>query len=227
MLSLSVETLLQILRWPGVVEPSYELLTPLVAILDLLAVSVCAVTGVLVARSKQMDLVGLTVIAVVSSIGGGTIRDTLLGKLPVFWVSQPLSLVAALLAGWMAFMVSKRVPMSPRWFVYPDALGLALFTIVGAEKSLTAGHGWLVSALMGVITGVFGGVLRDIICREIPSVFKQTELYATASLVGALAFIAARGAGVPAIWAVASGTAFVVVLRLVAVRWNVRLPGLQ
>lgn len=222
-----METLLQILRWPGVVEPSYELLTPLVAMLDLLAVSVCAVTGVLVARSKQMDLVGITVIAVVSAIGGGTIRDTLLGKLPVFWVAQPLSLLAAMLAGWLAFVVSKRGGISPRFFIYPDALGLALFTVVGAEKSLIAGHGWLVSSLMGVITGVFGGVLRDIICREIPSVFRQTELYATASLVGALAFILARGVGAAAMWAVACGILCVVTIRLLALRWNWRLPGLQ
>jgi uncharacterized membrane protein YeiH len=222
-----VNEVIELFKWPGAVSPTGELQTPLVAALDLMAVSVCAITGVLAARSRQMDLVGLTVIAVVSALGGGTIRDVLLGKLPVFWVAQPLELVAALLAGWLTFAVVARVRVSPDAFQFPDALGLALFTVVGAEKSLIAGHGWLVSAIMGVVTGVFGGVLRDIICREIPSVFTRTELYATASLAGGLAYVVSRGVGLPALASVLVGVSVVVVVRLAAIRWHWNLPVMR
>jgi uncharacterized membrane protein YeiH len=216
---------LQFLKWPGGLPPASELHTPLVAWLDLAAVTVCAVTGVLAARSKQMDLIGITVIAVVSALGGGTIRDVLLGKLPVFWVDEPLGVVAAMVSGWLTFLLFARVRISSRAFQFPDALGLALFTVVGAEKSLSTGHGWLVSTLMGVITGVFGGVLRDMICREVPSVFTRSELYATASLAGSLAFVISRGAGLAPLSSVVMGLCVVIALRLAAMRWQWKLPG--
>lgn len=219
-----MDALLEILKWPGALPPASELHTPLVAGLDLAAVTVCAITGVLVARSKQMDLVGLTVIAIVSALGGGTIRDVLLGKLPVFWVAEPLGVATAMVAGWLTFLVFRRVRISSGVFQFPDALGLALFTVVGAEKSLTCGHGWLVSALMGVITGVFGGVLRDILCREVPSVFTRTELYATASLAGSLVFVFSRGAGCQPMICVVAGICVVVLLRLAAIWWKWKLP---
>ena len=215
---------IEFLKWPGAVSASCELKAPLVGALDLIAVSVCAITGVLVARGRQMDLIGLTVIAVVSALGGGSIRDVLLGKFPVFWVAQPLELVAAMLAGWLTFVVVANVRVSPDVFQIPDALGLALFTVVGAEKSLIEGHGWLVSAIMGVVTGVFGGVLRDIICREIPSIFMRTELYATASLAGGVTYVVSRGIGLPALASVLIGVSVVAIVRLAAIRWRWQLP---
>ena len=216
--------MIDFLQWPGQLSPVPELRTPLVSALDLCAVAVCAVTGVLVARGKKMDLMGVSVIAVVSALGGGTIRDLLLGCSPVFWVAQPLGVAVAMAGGWLTFLLSRRINLTPSAFAIPDALGLALFTVVGAEKSLCLGHGWLVSALMGVITGVFGGVLRDIICREIPSVFQRTELYATASLAGALGLVIARGLGVLPLQSVLLGLAIVAAMRLAACRWKLTLP---
>lgn len=172
-----------------------------------------------------MDLIGLTVIAVVSALGGGTIRDVLLGTLPVFWVSNPLEVAAAMVACWLTFLLCSRARISSSAFQFPDALGLALFTVVGAEKSLSCGYGWLVSSLMGVISGVFGGVLRDMICREVPSVFTRTELYATASLAGSLVFVISRGAGLAPLYSVAAGLCIVIALRLAAMRWQWKLPG--
>lgn len=217
---------LEFLRWPGLVPPVLELQTPLVVLLDLVAVAVCAMTGVLAAQEKKMDLVGLTVIAFVSALGGGTLRDILLGCHPVFWVANPQGVATALVAGWFTFLVSLRMRISARAFVFPDALGLALFTIVGAEKSLALGHGWMVSAIMGVLTGVFGGVLRDLFCREMPSIFQRTELYATASVLGAMVFVLARGNGIPPLAAVTGGATMVIFVRLAAVHWKIKLPTL-
>jgi uncharacterized membrane protein YeiH len=219
--------MLEFLKWPGAVLPSRELQTPLVAVLDLVGICVFASAGALAARGKQMDIVGLTVISIVSALGGGTIRDILLGHLPVFWMTQPLSVFVTILTGWLTFAVMNRVRVSANIFQFPDALGLALFTVVGAEKSLIAGHGWLVSALMGVVTAVFGGVLRDVICREIPSVFTRTELYATASLTGGLAYVVGRGLGWPEFTSVLVGITLVTGVRLAAIRWRWTLPTLK
>ena len=134
------------------------------------AVAVCAVTGVLEAGRKPMDLFGVVVIALVAALGGGTLRDLLLDR-PVFWVHDPRHLVAALLAGFATFLVARLVRVPPRLFLVPDAMGLALFTVLGTRIALDLDAHWLVASLMGVITGVFGGIVRDVLCNEVPLVF--------------------------------------------------------
>lgn len=214
-----------LLQWPGTVGETEVLRSPWVVGGDLLAVAVCAVTGVLKARRMQMDIIGVSVIAVVSGLGGGTLRDLLLGRGPVFWLTEPAGVVAALTAGWAIFFGARRLPVSRGAFEVPDALGLALFTILGTEKALIAGHGWLVAVLLGTMTGTFGGVLRDVLCNEVPSLFVRREFYATAAVAGSLVFIASRAAGLPGWNCALLGVCLVTVLRLGALRWRWRAPG--
>lgn len=187
------------------------------------AVAVCAVTGVLEAGRKPMDLFGVVVIALVAALGGGTLRDLLLDR-RVFWVGDHRLLVAALAAGLVTFFVARLVRVPPRLFLVPDALGLALFTILGTRIALELDTHWLVASLMGVITGVFGGILRDVLCNEVPLVFGG-ELYATAAWSGALLLVALRAQGVEGPWLQGLPMATVFLLRMAGIHWRIHLPS--
>ncbi|MGE3849001.1 MAG: trimeric intracellular cation channel family protein [Gammaproteobacteria bacterium] len=187
------------------------------------AVAVCAVTGVLEAGRKPMDLFGVVVIALVAALGGGTLRDLLLDR-RVFWVADHRLLVAALGAGLLTFFVARLVRVPPRLFLVPDALGLALFTILGTRIALELDSHWLVASLMGVITGVFGGILRDVLCNEVPLVFGG-ELYATAAWSGALLLVALRAQGVEGPWLQGLPMATVFLLRMAGIHWRIHLPS--
>jgi uncharacterized membrane protein YeiH len=189
------------------------------------AVAVNAVTGVLDSGRKQMDLIGALLVGVATALGGGTVRDLLLDR-NVFWVVDQAYLVAALGTGLVTFFVARACRVQPRLFLVPDALGLALFTIVGTQLALQWHTPWLAASLMGVITGVIGGVLRDILCNDVPLVFLQGELYATAAWAGALALIGLQEAGVSPFVAAWVAMAIVLVLRLAAVRFHITLPAL-
>jgi uncharacterized membrane protein YeiH len=189
----------------------------------LVAVAVNALTGVLDAGRKQMDLIGAVMVGVATALGGGTIRDLLLDR-NVFWVVDQTYLLVALLAGLMTFFAVRKLPLPPRLFLIPDALGLALFTIIGTQVALQWHAPWLVASLMGVTTGIVGGVLRDILCNDVPLVFLKGELYATAAWTGALALIAMQEMGVSGIISAWIAMAIVLLLRLLAMRYNLTLP---
>jgi len=189
------------------------------------AVAVSAVTGVLDSGRKEMDLIGALLVGVATALGGGTIRDLLLDR-NVFWVVDQTYLVAALGTGLITFFVARAFTVPPRLFLIPDALGLALFTIVGTQIALQWHIPWLTASLMGVITGVVGGVLRDVLCNDVPLVFLKGELYATAAWVGSLALIGLQGIGVSpqiASWIAMSA---ILLLRLAAMRFHITLPAL-
>jgi uncharacterized membrane protein YeiH len=188
------------------------------------AVAVSALTGVLDSSRKSMDLIGALLVGVATALGGGTIRDLLLDR-NVFWVVDPTYLIAALGTGLVTFFLARTWPVPPRLFLIPDAIGLALFTIVGTQVSLQWHAPWLVASLMGVITGIVGGVLRDILCNDVPSVFLKGELYATAAWLGALAMIALQEIGVSSVLASWLAMALVLILRLLAMRFNITLPA--
>lgn len=156
-------------------------------LLDLVGVAAFAASGALVASRKQMDLVGFALLAVVTGIGGGTVRDLLLG-LPVFWIERPLYLVICFVVAGAAFFTAHLPASRYRLLLWFDAAGLALFCVVGAEKALLAGAGPLVALVMGVITATFGGVIRDVLGAEEPVILTR-EIYATAALAGAGLFI--------------------------------------
>lgn len=198
----------------------------LIYLLDLCAVAVCAITATLEARRRELDLFGVVVIAVISGIGGGTVRDLLLGRLPVYWIHDPVYVVVGMVAGTLTFFLGRRLRLPKNFFLVPDAIGLALFTVIGTSIAMQLGVPWLIAALMGVITGVFGGVIRDILCNEVPLIFR-TDLYATASFAGALLLIALDSAGMPHSLAVLAAMLATVAIRLAAIRWHIHLPRLR
>lgn len=190
------------------------------------AVAVSALTGVLDSSRKQMDLIGALLVGIATALGGGTIRDLLLDR-NVFWVVDQAYLIAALGTGLVTFFVARSLPLPPRLFLIPDAIGLALFTIVGTQISLQWHAPWLVASLMGVITGIVGGVLRDILCNDVPLVFLKGELYATAAWTGALTMIALQESGLSSVMASWIGMSVVLMLRLLAMRYHITLPAFR
>lgn len=198
-------------------------------LIEFLAVLSGGVYGVLLARRKKMDFVGVFCVAFITALGGGTLRDVLLDRTPLFWIQSSyfpliifgLALVATLVLRRWALWLEH----SARWLYVPDALGLGLFSIVGVNYALEAGTSMFVATLFGVITGSFGGVIGDVVCNEVPSLFRAgTPLYATCSFVGCWLYLGIDRSGVPADVAMWLGILFIVSMRLMAVRWNVGLP---
>ena len=195
----------------------------LIYVVSMSAVAVSAITGVLEAGRKPMDLFGVVLVALTSALGGGTIRDLLLAR-PVFWVADQTYLVAAIAAGVATFVLVRLARLPANLFLVPDALGLALFTVVGTQVALTLGAPWFVATFLGVVTGVFGGVLRDILCNEVPLVFSG-ELYATASWAGAMVFVALLHAGLAGSIASLLAMASIFLTRIAAIHWHLTLPS--
>ena len=159
-----------------------------VILLDWFGVVVFAVSGALVASRKQMDIVGFALLGGVTGVGGGTLRDILLGEFPVFWVREPAYLVACVAVSVMVFFTA-HIPQSRyRLLLWFDALGLSLFAVTGAERALLAGSGPVIAVAMGVVTASFGGVVRDVLGAESPVVLSR-EVYVTAALLGAGVFV--------------------------------------
>ena len=152
---------------------------------ELLGVAVFGVSGALVAGRKRMDLVGVFVLAVVTAIGGGTIRDVLLDRHPVFWIADPTFLLGSIVGAGLTLLLARTRPPPVNSLAIADALGLALFTTGGVQIAQQAGQGGVVVVLMGTITGAGGGVIRDVLAAEIPMVFRKGHLYASAAIAGA------------------------------------------
>ena len=166
------------------------------AALDWLGVVVFAISGALVASRKQMDIVGFALLGTVTGIGGGTLRDVLLDRGPVFWVQEPAYLIVCVIVSGLVF-VTAHIPQSRyRVLLWFDALGLALFAVTGAERALLAGAGPVVAVAMGVVTATFGGIIRDVLGNESPVVLSR-EVYVTAALIGAIVFVGLTGLGLP------------------------------
>src|SRR5258706_509231 len=190
--------------------------------LEMFAVGVCAVSGALAAARKKMDIFGLVVTAMVSAVGGGTVRDLLLDHRPVFWIADAtfLWVSAGVALATAAYSRFRNVPTYS--LTMADALGLALFTVSGAKVALQDGAPFLIAVLMATTTGVAGGAIRDVLCGEIPRIFRG-EIYATVSLLGAAVFVAMQGTGVNTPWSALVAVAIIVGLRVAAIHWNIRL----
>ena len=193
-------------------------------LLDLIGVGVFAVSGALVAGRKQFDLLGVAVIATVTAIGGGTVRDVLLDRHPVFWIRDPTYLLVILAAAALTILYA-RVRKPPRIsLLIADALGLALFTISGAQVAEGRNLPGIIVVLMGTITGTAGGLLRDVLSAEVPLLLRQADLYATAAIAGGTAYLLSQAAGLESGHAALVGMATIVGLRLAAILWRLRLP---
>jgi uncharacterized membrane protein YeiH len=191
-------------------------------------VCVGAITGVLAGRGKQVDLFGVLVIALVAAFGGGTLRDVLIGATPVFWASDPLFLLNASVSSVIMFYVVRFHEPPEMVLLVVDAFFLAVFTIIGTRKAMSFSVAPSVAIAMGVITGVAGGILRDVLLNDLPLVFRRgTYLYATAALVGACLFVGLVKLKVSPQTCTIVGTVAVLVLRLVGIRWRLTLPQLR
>ena len=193
-------------------------------ILELLGVGVFAVSGALVAGRKRLDLLGVVVIAAVTAIGGGTIRDLLLDRHPVFWISDPIYLYIILAAAALAIAYTRRLRPPERLLLVADALGLALFTISGAQIAEEAGLSGIVVVLMGTLTGAAGGVIRDVLTAEIPMILRRGQIYATAAIAGAVVYLVLQRTGLDRTAASLVGMSVVAALRLAAIVWRITLP---
>ncbi|MGH8352986.1 MAG: trimeric intracellular cation channel family protein [Pseudomonas sp.] len=191
---------------------------------DLFGVAVFAITGALMAGRKSMDLFGVLVIAIVTALGGGTLRDLILDNHPVSWIrDDAYILMASLAAVGTVLWVRLTQPIHETGLLLADAFGLAVFTVYGTEVALQHEVSISTAVIMGVMTGVAGGVIRDVLCNEIPLIFHK-EIYATACIAGSLVFIGLRELGMVHWLGTCIAMLVVLLTRLAAIRWHLALP---
>ena len=184
-----------------------------------------AITGVLAAKGKRVDLFGVLVLAMVTAFGGGTIRDLTLGDTPVFWVRDPSFTVTASITAFATFFIARARELPVNVLLIADAAALAFFTMLGAKKALAFGVAPQIAITMGVITGVAGGMWRDVLIGQIPHVFRRDIfLYATAAIFGALGFVILEKVQPNAQANLPIGAAITLILRLIGIRWRISLP---
>ncbi|OBT07037.1 hypothetical protein A9267_14280 [Shewanella sp. UCD-FRSSP16_17] len=182
-----------------------------------------AMTGALAAGKKQMDLFGVVIIGCVTAIGGGTLRDMLLGNYPIIWIENVHYLLAIATASLLTVMIAPLMRYLSRLFLAVDAVGLAVFSIVGAQKTLMLGYGPEIAIVMGVVTGVFGGVIRDILCNQVPLIFKK-ELYALVALATAALYVVMKFSGVVEWISLSIAVIFGFSFRMLAIRYQWSMP---
>lgn len=195
----------------------------LARVLDLIGIGVFAVSGALAAGRKRLDLLGVFVLASVTAIGGGTIRDLLLDRQPL-WLTDAtyLGVIVVAVAITFAYVRWRRPPLAS--LLVADALGLALFSVGGARVAENAGLPAVAVVVLGTLTGVGGGVIRDVLSAEIPFVLRRGNLYASTVIVGVSAYLALESVGVARQTASLTGVALIAAVRLAAIRWEVALP---
>lgn len=192
-------------------------------LVDYAGVAVFAASGALAAARKNLDLLGVVVIATVTAIGGGTIRDLLLAR-PVFWTQQPAYLYVILAAALATVVYTRRFHPPERLLAVLDALGLAFFTISGAQIAEGLEYRGVVIVVMGTLTGVAGGALRDLLTGEIPLILRKGQIYGTAAIVGAVLYAALESLQLPRDYAAPAGMLCIAALRVGAIVFNWTLP---
>ncbi|MEL6534362.1 MAG: trimeric intracellular cation channel family protein [Bacteroidota bacterium] len=192
-------------------------------ILDLVGTLVFAMSGALAADEYHLDFFGASVIAFVTAVGGGTIRDVLIGSTPVGWMEDLNYLYCIGFGVLVAWFFKTWVRKLRRTLFLFDTIGIGIFTVLGLTKTLGLGLAPIVALLMGMVSAVFGGVLRDTLTNEIPLIFRK-EIYATACLSGGLVFLLVQWAGLPTQWCFLLGASTTIVLRVLAVLrgWTLR-----
>lgn len=191
---------------------------------DLIGVIACAISGVLVATRLRMDPFGIVVLAGVTGIGGGTLRDMMMGATPVFWIIDNTYIHVILITAAISVLWLHRIHRFPVYLLpILDAFGLAIFTVIGAQKALAFGFSGSVAVVMGCVTGVVGGMVRDLLSGQIPFVL-QKEIYASASILGATLYVICHYFGFSPIIAMVIAMLGTLLLRLSAIYWHLSLP---
>jgi uncharacterized membrane protein YeiH len=185
-----------------------------------------AVSGLIEAARKRLDFVGMAVVAALTAFGGGTLRDILLDRRPFFWV-QNVNWIYGILAICilaMVFLRGRHIALTERAIIWPDAIGLAIFTAGGTQLALATNSPPIVAVILGTLSAAFGGVLRDIVVNEIPRAFSDHQPYSIVAFVGAWIVVLGAALNWPSLWSLAGSAGFIVVVRMLAVKRGWRLP---
>jgi len=199
-------------------------ITAVVNIMGLSAVAVFAISGALDAARQKMDILGFMLIGTATGVGGGTLRDVLLGKMPVFWVREPIWIVICLTASAITYFIAPRLASRTRALIWMDAVGLALFSVVGTKIALDFGVSPLIAVCMGVMSASFGGIARDVLCGSNLTLMNE-ELYITTTLAGAIVYLGLRQLDVGSNYDLIGGFLVAFILRALAILFNIKLPN--
>jgi uncharacterized membrane protein YeiH len=193
-------------------------------VLDLIGVAVFAVSGALAAGRKHLDLLGVIVLGLVTAIGGGTIRDVLLDRHPLFWLADPAYLIVIVASALITVAYVRWRPPPAATLLYADAVGLAMFSVTGAQIAERSGLPGIACVVLGTITGAAGGAVRDVLSAEIPLVLRRGNLYASAAILGTSLYVLLERWGVSRPTASMAGMLVVAAVRLASLAYGLQLP---
>ncbi|WP_419212180.1 trimeric intracellular cation channel family protein [Maribacter sp. X9] len=194
-------------------------------VIDILGTIAFAISGVLVAMEKKLDVFGVLIIAFVTAVGGGTLRDLLIGTRPVGWLMAPMHLLIISATVILAIFFVKQLKYVRKSLFLFDTIGIGLYTMVGVEKGLAADLSPIMCIALGTITACFGGVIRDILCNEIPVIFRK-EIYATVCILGAMVYFLLIQFPINTAVAQTIGILTIIVMRILAVKFKISLPNI-
>ncbi|MCU0403266.1 MAG: trimeric intracellular cation channel family protein [Chitinophagaceae bacterium] len=194
------------------------------SVIDVLGTLAFAISGASMAMQKRLDIFGVLVCSFATAIGGGTLRDMLMGDLPVKWLTNEIIIIAILAGGIITFVSKRGVVRFTRALFLFDSLGLGLFTVVGMQKALDHGFSSGIAIALGTITACFGGVIRDVLLNQVPLIFRK-EIYATACIAGGLLFVLLSRFSLMASWTQAICILVIVIIRIIAVKFDLSLPS--
>lgn len=197
-----------------------------IEIIQITGTVVFAISGALTAANKRFDLMGVSIIAFVTALGGGTIRDVLIGAQPVGWMQSKWPLIAVLVGVTLAFIFRKKLQYLRKTFFLFDAIGLGVFAIGGLEKALSFNIDPIYAIMCAMITGTMGGLLRDVLCNDVPLIFRK-EIYATAALIGASLYLSMDLLGLDSQINSITSILVVIAVRILAVRYKLGLPKIK
>ncbi|WP_278349855.1 MULTISPECIES: trimeric intracellular cation channel family protein [Marinobacter] len=189
----------------------------------MIAITAEAMSGALAAGRRNMDLFGVALIAFLTALGGGTVRDILLGNFPVTWTQHPRYIYMTITGGLLTIAIARLMRHLHQLFLVLDAAGLVAFTVIGCNVALKLGYDTIVVVMSGITTGIFGGILRDILCNRTPQVLRH-ELYASVSLVVALLYLELLNQGLSENITLLAAFSVGLLLRMAAIRWQLSLP---
>lgn len=195
-------------------------------IIDILGTIAFAISGVLVAMDKKLDLFGVFIIAFVTATGGGTLRDMLIGSTPVLWMQEPIYIFTISVSVVFSIIFVKQLKHLRRTLLLFDTIGIGLFTMVGIEKGLSVDLLPIICIALGTITACFGGVIRDMLCNEIPVIFKRKEIYATACILGGVSYFFLILLPFDGAYAYMGAILIIITTRLLALKFNIALPNI-
>lgn len=198
----------------------------IIYLLDLIGTFVFAISGIRLAARTNMDIFGASVVGFVTAIGGGTVRDLLLNNHPITWMADMTYPLVILAAVPFTFLMGKKLKNFSKTLFIFDTIGIAMFTIIGMEKALSFGLNPFLAGMMGMISAVVGGIIRDVLCREVPLIFRK-EIYATACLLGAVVFYVGLELNLPENLNYLITTAVIITIRTVSIRYNLSLPKMK